>query len=814
VDLAEIIKALREPDALARPMPMWFWNGRLDHGALVAQMDGMLEGGVRAFFIHPMPQEFRTHDFVAGLEVEYLGDEFMRAVRVVTEAAAARGMKVWLYDEGGWPSGHNLGRVPAERPDLRGKVARYNEGGQVEILERGYPVDLLDPETTRTFIHQVHDRYATAVGEFFGTTIPGVFTDEPRFGGRVGGAEIPWTPRLPEIFRKEKGYDLRLGLAVLFGLKAALSLAPAKRAQVICDFYDVVTHLWRESYFRPLQEWCHAHGLLLVGHICGEDTLAGHVIYGGDFFGAMKHMDWPGLDAIWRQIHPAAPPNDFPKFASSAAHVTGARRVLSESFADYGWDLTLGEMKWITDFQYVRGVNALAPMAFYADTRGARKIGTMSDQFGINPLRPHYRDYADYVGRIGTLGTLGRPVVEVGVYYPIRSMWVAEDAGVERDLAALGRRLLARQIDFDYLDDAAIRRAEIADGALAVGDCRYRALVFPRTTVLPLETARHVRAFADAGGIVRFPYGRPTLAARAADEAALADELGAIGPAGNADLDAVVASLPRTAHLAAENPDIRACRRTSDGAEIVFLTNESPTATHAIRIRPPAAGSVCRFDPETGDVALAPMEDGLVALTLPPSGSVALLIGEGDLGGSAGADVGPPREPTRGLPIDGPWTARMREEWTWREGEVVVEAGARPGTTADALASWDTLFGPAVCGTARYGTTFALDGMPRWAVLDLGVVGVVAEVALNGRPVGRRIWAPYRLDVTDALVAGRNTLSVDVTSTLGRLMSSPEVVADLTARGWFNGYAQRVAEFGAPTAPAGLLGPVRLEVWE
>ncbi|HDS74639.1 MAG TPA: hypothetical protein ENN56_03770, partial [Firmicutes bacterium] len=499
MNVAEIRAALKDPGPTYRPMPMWFWNGRIDATEFVNQMDRMWSQGIRAFFIHPMPQEFRPNDFVSGIEGEYLGSEYMDAITKVVAAAAERDMRVWLYDEGGWPSGPNVGRVVAERPDLKGKVARYNEQGEVEILDRGYPVDLLDREATEIFITQVHEKYAAAVGDHFGSTILGFFTDEPRFAGRVGGAEIPWTSKLPEQFKARKGYDISLGMAILFGLKASRTLDEGKRAQVISDFYDVVTSLWRENWWCVLAEWCHERSLMLTGHLAGEDSLVSHLTNGADFFRAMELVDWPGIDAIWRQIHPdtdRTASNDFPKFASSAAHVTRKKRVISESFAVYGWDLTPDEMRWITNFQFVRGVNALSPMAFYSDTRGARKIGTMSDQFGANPLFGSYKSYADYTGRLAVLASIGSPVIETAIYYPIRSLWFQTDSTITNGLQTISRALLERQIDFDYVGDDAFAGATVADGRISVGDCSYSALVFPPTSVVTIEMMRVARDLA------------------------------------------------------------------------------------------------------------------------------------------------------------------------------------------------------------------------------------------------------------------------------------------------------------------------------
>ena len=820
MSVARILEDLGKPAPFVRPMPFWFWNGKLDADLFIKQLDDMAEKGIGDVFLHPMPQEFRPKDFVSGIEGEYLGREFMAAVRAVVEAAAQRGMRFWLYDEGGWPSGVNLGRVVAARPDLKGKVARYNEEGNVEFLERGYPVDLLDPETTQTFISQVHEEYAKVVGEFFGTTIPGIFTDEPRYGGRVGGAEIPWTPKLPEIFKEKTGYDISLALPILFGLKVARSLPENKRAQVQADFYRVITELWRDSYFKPLHDWCAAHNLLLVGHLSGEDDLPSQLLFCGNFFTEMEYFDWPGIDVIWRQIFPGNRGNHFPKYASSAAHTRGKRWSLSESFAVYGWDLTYAQMKWITDYQYVRGINTLVPMALYSDTRGARKIGTMSDQFQANPLWEHYRPYAEYVGRLGGLLSAGKPVVEVGLYYPIVSLWAGEDArSVEAKVTRIATSLLDQQIDFDFMDDAAIARAEISGGTMAMGDCCYSAIVVPNAPVMPVETMRRLVEFAKAGGSVTFYETPPHFAARAADEAELAQLANSLSTcvASSADWDVALGMLPWTVKLAVHNANIRAIRRSCEGTEIFFLTNESLTEDASLRLRLPVQGAVVAYDPDTEQTFDASPQGGFIRVTVRANGCMVLLAGN-----TEGLTLAPPLDPlTRAQEVSGPWIATVTRQWAFRGGEIVMlsavkgmdrDAGGVLGTPkrVDTLEDWDKVYYENFCGTVDYATSLPLQAAPPRALLDLGTVGVVAEVDVNGTIIGKRLWAPYTFDITSALKVGTNNIRISVTSTLFRLMTMPEIVGELKQRGWFNSYAQKVSEFKGDRAPAGLIGPVRI----
>ncbi len=51
--------------------------------------------------------------------------------------------------------------------------------------------------------------------------------------------------------------------------------------------------------------------------------------------------------------------------------------------------------------------------------------------------------------------------------------------------------------------------------------------------------------------------------------------------------------------------------------------------------------------------------------------------------------------------------------------------------------------------------------------LDLGRVRGTAQVAINGKPAGVRLWRPYRFDITDLLKAGLNRIEVTVYNTLG-----------------------------------------------
>jgi hypothetical protein len=73
----------------------------------------------------------------------------------------------------------------------------------------------------------------------------------------------------------------------------------------------------------------------------------------------------------------------------------------------------------------------------------------------------------------------------------------------------------------------------------------------------------------------------------------------------------------------------------------------------------------------------------------------------------------------------------------------------------------------AFSGTATYTTTFDAGKVKKGETysLDLGHVEMIAVVTLNGKKL-RTLWTPpYRLDITEALKSGKNTLQVEVTGT-------------------------------------------------
>ncbi len=110
------------------PIYTWAWNVPVTREGIRTRIDSMKEAGIRAFYILPLPPEFRSTRMITSLSPAYLSDDFFDLVRYAVEYAAGEGMRCWLYDEGGWPSGGACGQVTKALPDTVFKTVATRPG--------------------------------------------------------------------------------------------------------------------------------------------------------------------------------------------------------------------------------------------------------------------------------------------------------------------------------------------------------------------------------------------------------------------------------------------------------------------------------------------------------------------------------------------------------------------------------------------------------------------------------------------------------------------------------------------------------------
>ncbi len=363
--------------------------------------------------------------------------------------------------------------------------------------------DYMDPAATRQYLAFTHEQYKHYVGDEFGKTIMGFRGDEPDYS--IAG--LPWTPKFFARFREIKGYDAQ-PYAALFAQTPSRNDAGVKihltseQTRIKGDYYDVFSQMFAAGFFEPQGEWCAANHLEYQVHLNHEEMEMELTHSEGSFFRDMHGVEVPGIDAIWHQIWKDTI-SDYPRLASSVAHVDGKPRAFTESFAAYRPAPDVEMARYIVNEQLVRGVNLVEMMYFPATSAGPRPAPSYMGQ-------PGFSDLTAYVRRMSYLMAMGRPDATVALYLPSMSMWLGNEKSDEQFVSA-ERLLSEHQIDFDIVDENALASGLTAlPGALETrSGNRYRTVILPAPLVLPAAVEMRLKAFADGGGKVVFLGGTP-----------------------------------------------------------------------------------------------------------------------------------------------------------------------------------------------------------------------------------------------------------------------------------------------------------------
>ena len=393
--------------------------------------------------------------------------------------------------------------IPWEAPAGKWRLLYFLE------KEVPYYIDTLDPESTEKFIEITHERYKAAVGKDFGTIVPGFYTDEPAMHYYHVGIDnyvVPWSKQMFKIFRERRGYDLRPYLPALYANMGE------KTAQIRYDFWRTLTEQYAETYYKRLRDWCDANGVLFTGHLLFEEWLRMHARCEGNLFKYLQHMHIIGVDHLYPKIGTAQEPDQHVamKIGSSAAHHFGSTRLLCESMGGTYWDCTLERMKWMTNWEYVLGVNLFNNHGYHYSIEGERKRDWPPSQFYHHTWWKHYGQFTDYAARLSHILSGGRHVAKVLVLYPLSSIWAnyvpqkRTDIGnvIEFDFNYLTDTLLRLHYDFDYVDEDVLAEAQIENGKIKIRDEEYSIFILPPVTHIKRSTFEALQKFVKSGGSV------------------------------------------------------------------------------------------------------------------------------------------------------------------------------------------------------------------------------------------------------------------------------------------------------------------------
>ncbi|MCR4719989.1 MAG: hypothetical protein K5768_10210 [Firmicutes bacterium] len=474
-----------------RPIPFWSWNEKLNTDETVRQVQVMDKAGIGGFFMHAR----------GGLRTEYMGDEWFSNISAAKNEAKKRGMSAWAYDENGWPSGFGDGKVNGLGIEYQQKYLRMSDTEPTEnvIAKSGnhcfyfdvnpFYVDTLDKKVIQKFIEVTYEPYY----EKYKNEIEGFFTDEPQIS-RNG---IPWS------FVFEDEYQTRYNENILEHLEELfLPVCDYKNTRV--KFWKMVTDLFSSAFCKQIYDWCDARDLKFTGHLVEEENLQIQLTTNGACMPHYEYFHMPGMDWLGRPVFDCL----TPKQVSSVAEQLGKDRVLSETFALCGHNVSFAELKGIYEWQMIHGINMLCQHLEGYSIRGIRKRDYPPAMYCQQPWWSEYDKFVNAMSREGMILSKGEKKADVLLIHPMTTAWTMFDNGKNEGIDELNKKFLSVIKDLEqkhilfHLGDETImeRHAKVVGNKLVIGKQSYTYVLNPCGEIFLSNTEKLLNEFTQNGG--------------------------------------------------------------------------------------------------------------------------------------------------------------------------------------------------------------------------------------------------------------------------------------------------------------------------
>jgi hypothetical protein len=674
----------------------------------------------------------------------------------------------------------------------------------------GLEVDKLSAKHVRAYFDHYLGLYQETLGNLMGKRGLGyVITDSWEAGVQN------WTDEMMAEFQKRRGYDMRPWLPVLAG-RVVDSAQASER--FLWDFRKTIAELTAEYHYDQLTAILRRRGMARYteSHESGRAFIA-------DGMDVKRTAAIP-MSAIWTgrsgpSVELASYNADI-RESASVAHIYGQNLVAAESLTagSGAYSFSPETLKPTADAALANGLNRFVIHTSVHQPVTEKMPGLSLGPFGqwftrLETWAEYARPWLTYLSRSCYMLQQGRFVADVLYYY-------GEDSNIT---ALFGSQPppVPQGFGYDFASsDVILNRLSVSGGRLTTpSGMNYRLLVLDANArKMPLAVLRKIRDLVNAGASVAGPKptDSPSLSDDQAEFKAIADQMWGAAEGerafGKGRVFAGWSAAQALAALKVEpdftyskpNPDtyLLYVHRTMPGGEIYWVNNRQNRAESveaSLRVQGRAAEI---WHPDTGliEPAAYRTESGrtIVKLELEPNDAVFVVFRRA---GPASRSL-PARKLETLAGLDGPWDVAFQPD-----------RGAPPQVRLEKLISWSEHPDPGVkyfSGTGTYTKTIQAPkewfqrGARLW--LDLGGVKNLAEVTLNGKPVGIVWKPPFRVDVTDALKPGANRLEVKVVNLwVNRIIGDQQ--PGVTRKYTFT--SQQFYNAGSPLLPSGLLGPVQ-----
>jgi hypothetical protein len=583
-----------------------------------------------------------------------------------------------------------------------------------------------------------------------------------------------WTAGFEGEFERRNGYNLIKLLPVMTG-RMVESAETSDR--FLGDLRRTVAEMMAEYYVGGLRNIANENGLQLWMENYG------HWGFPGEFLGYAKFTDHVSGE-FWANI-PLG--NIESRAASSAGHIYGKSSIYAETFTSV-LDLESHpyRIKARGEEAFCEGINHIVlHVSIHQPFDGSPGLNPwFGTHFHRNsPWFNETRNFIRYLQRCHFMLQQGEPVADVAVYIGDFAPQMTGPADP-----------VPKGYDYDYINsDVIMNRLSVVDDHWVVYDehdpqriaARWKLLALPMNKVAYIrpQVREHLERLIKQGGKV--VHSVPVTA-----EAL--DEIGILPAVSNANCEMrwkqrktsdadiyFVSNFEKAGPFSATfrskgrfvevfNPYNGQIHQTAwfsdvpNGTQVTLEVKDTSDAFFVVMRKGeilPSVVSATRDGKETSvdAISLYYDEDGKLLAESALNGNYKVTLSTGK------SYEMPVRNPSPQI-LEGPWKIDFG-----RDAATLSDPFSQD---ASKLLSWDQLpdeRAKRFTGTADYKTSFKCES--KWlkkgkrVYLDLGNVNVMASLTINGKAMETLWMPPFRVDITELLVRGQNSLNVKVTST-------------------------------------------------
>jgi hypothetical protein len=671
-------------------------------------------------------------------------------------------------------------------------VYRYICSNSGEQLIRPTPnsvgpiIDHFDSTATRMHVMYFIDRLKPLIGDFRKSALKNLYL------ASYEAKEFTWTPTLPAAFKKLHGYDLYKFLPAIYNPEH-YQQEVAKNFQF--DFDKTLSELMINNHYRKAKEICNSYGLQIISesggpghlhHIPVEslkalgslDVPRGEYWYNRTFF--MENDKDSLVDMLW-----------LVKEIAAASHIYKRGIVEEESFTSY-WDWQEGpsDLKPLADRAFCEGMNRLVIHGFPHNPKEMGHPGIAyfagTHYNDRNTWWPKVKPFNDYLGRISFILQQADFVADVLHYYGDNVPNLIPPKNTRFTVGA--------GYDYEVINtEVLLRDLTVENGSWVLpGVGRYKVLSIGNEGRIPSEARAKLKKLSEQGAtLVEQKSAMPVLAALH-----IPPDFSYAGQKADqryTPLDYI--------HYRRDELDFYLIRNTTNRwvSTDCYFRQQAKTP----EIWDPISGAVVPVSVYKRD------NDRInVPVSLPPYGAYFVVFSKTSVTSGpkvANADFGNLETAKPTMVLDGPWKLTFPKGW-----------GAPESATFPKLISWTESDQKGIryfSGIGTYQKVFDYKSVAATAgqrvYLDLGELTKVGEVWLNNKPMGIVWTPPYRVDITDAIKTGTNSLRIDVANTWSNRLTGDAISGEkYTKTNITKANKNLISWDKLPLIKSGLLGPV------